>query len=130
MDAPKRIYLHDGDGNVGNAAWCAVWCQDQIADEDVGYDRFDVAAALRARIADLGGELADFQNATKASLDPCADEQHCACVPFLHKRIKELEILIAEAEDFVQRQADEGDRGVPTLELLVRLQAVTTEKEG
>ena len=48
-------------------------------------------AEARQRIAELESEVFDFRDSMQKVLDPCPDEQHCSCVPYLRKRIAELE---------------------------------------
>ena len=55
----------------------------------------NIVAQLEERVRELETELADWRAASKKVLnEECApDEKHCTCVPFLRKRIDELEAI-------------------------------------
>ena len=64
-----------------------------------------VAEMACDRIAELEAKLSDWENSMKFALDPCDDEAHCSCVPYLQRRIKELEAKLEAAE----RRANEAE---------------------
>ncbi len=59
-----------------------------LSDEEIKYVK-----ELCSKVAQLEAELEDWRAASEKVLnEECApDEKHCTCVPFLRKRIDELE---------------------------------------
>lgn len=94
---PTTIWLQRGEGcdcpdfdtMVRKHGDEVTWCDQRVEADDIGpFVREDV---LKRENVELKERLADYDNATRAAMDPCPDEQHCTCVPLLKARIAVLE---------------------------------------
>jgi hypothetical protein len=59
----------------------------------------DFARRLERERDEAREELEDWRNAAKGAENPHPDEVHCACVPLLHKLLKEARAEIARLRD-------------------------------
>jgi hypothetical protein len=72
-----------------------------------GNDLPDLARRLERERDALREELEDWRNAAKGAENPHPDEQHCTCVPLLHKLLKEArEAFVIATDQLVQAQME------------------------
>jgi hypothetical protein len=65
------------------------------------------AHAALSQLAEAREELEDWRNAAKGAENPHPDEQHCTCVPLLHKLLKEArEAFVIATDQLVQAQME------------------------
>ena len=56
----------------------------------------------KKRALEAEAELDDWRNAAKGALAQRCEESHCACVPVLAARIRELERQMQRADDYIE----------------------------